>query len=111
MVTGCASAGTKVDPQTLATFAKGQTTVAEVEAVLGDPNGTSTGPDGATVLVYTYSRTSVRAATFIPYVGAFVGGADTKSQSAVLRFGPDGTYQDASTTSGNIGAGVGLAAQ
>jgi hypothetical protein len=111
ILAGCASAGTKVDQATVASFVKGQTTVGEAEAALGEPNGTATKPDGSTVLVYTYSRTSVRAATFIPYVGAFVGGADTKTQTAALRFGSDGTYQDASMTTGNVGAGLGLAAQ
>jgi hypothetical protein len=73
-VGACASAGTKVDPDTVASFVKGRTTVAEAEAALGEPNATSTKSDGSTVLVYTYARSSVRASTFIPLVGAFVGG-------------------------------------
>ncbi len=111
VLVGCASAGTKVDPDTVASFVKGQTTVAEAEAALGEPNGSATKPDGSTMLVYSYSRSSVRASTFIPIVGAFVGGADTKTQSVALRFGADGTYQDATTTTGNLGVGTGLASQ
>jgi len=111
VLTGCASSGTKVDPNTVATFIKGRTTVADAEAALGEPNGTSTAQDGSTTLIYTYARTSVRASTFIPYVGAFVGGADSKTQSTILSFGADGTYQGATATTGNVGAGLGLAAQ
>jgi hypothetical protein len=108
LVAGCASAGTKVDPNTVASFVKGQTTVAEAEQALGEPNGSATKPDGSTALVYSYARTSVRASTFIPIVGAFVGGADSKTQSVVLRFGPDGTYQDATSATGNIGLATGF---
>jgi hypothetical protein len=95
----------------VATFVKGRTTVADAEAALGEPNGTTTAQDGSTTLVYTYARTSVRASTFIPYVGAFVGGTDSKTQTTSLMFGADGTYQGATASTGNIGAGVGLAAQ
>jgi sugar lactone lactonase YvrE len=111
VTTACASAGTKVDPNTVASFIKGRTTVAEVQDALGEANGSATRPDGSTVLVYTHARTSVRASTFIPIVGGFVGGADSKSQSVVLRFAPDGTYLDATSATGNVGAGMGLSAQ
>ncbi len=109
-VAGCASAGTKADPNIVASFVRGQTTVADAEAALGEPNASTTASDGSTVLVYTYARSSVRAATFIPLVGGFVGGADTKTQSAVLRFGSDGKYIDFTTSTGNIGTGMGLSA-
>jgi len=111
VLAGCASAGTKVDPETVAAFVKGRTTVAEAEAALGEPTATTTKPDGSAVVVYSYSRTSVRASTFIPIVGGFVGGADSKTQSVALRFGTDGTYQDATTSTGNVGVGTGLASQ
>ena len=109
-LSSCASAGTKIDPNAVAAFVKGKTTVAQAEDALGEPNGTSSAQDGSTILVYTYTHSSVHASTFIPIVGAFVGGADTKSQSVVLRFGPDGTYQGASTATGNLGVATGLAA-
>jgi hypothetical protein len=110
LLAGCASAGTKVDPDTVASFVKGRTTVAEAEDALGQPNAMSTAPDGTTVLVYSYAHSSVRAATFIPVVGMFAGGTDTKSQSVVLRFGTDGTYRDASSSAGQVGVTTGLAA-
>ena len=106
LLAGCASAGTKVDPDAVAAFQKGRTTVAEAESALGDPNGTTTKPDGSVVLTYAYAHSSVRAATFIPIVGLFAGGADTKGQTVVLRFGTDGTYQDATTSTSAMGANV-----
>jgi hypothetical protein len=87
-VTGCASAGTKIDPNAVAAFQKGRTTIADAEAALGDPSATTTLSNGTTSLVYSYAQSSVRAATFIPVVGAFVGGADAKAQTVVLIFGP-----------------------
>jgi hypothetical protein len=106
----CASAGTKVDPETVASFVRGRTTVAEAEAALGEPNGMEQKADGSTALSYVYTRTSVRAVTFVPIVGAFAGGADAKTQKVVLRFGTDGTYQGADSASGSAGAGYGLSA-
>ncbi len=106
----CASAGTKVDPETVASFVKGHTTMGEAEAALGEPNATATKADGSTVLVYTYTRTSVRAVTFVPIVGAFAGGADAKSQTVALRFAADGTYLSAESATGSAGAGYGLSA-
>jgi hypothetical protein len=111
LLSACASAGTKVDPQTVSSFVKGRTTVAQAEEALGEPNGTSTTTDGSTSLSYTYAHSSVRASTFIPLVGAFVGGTDTKTQSVVLRFDRNGLYQGAASTTGNIGATTGLGAE
>ena len=110
LVAGCASAGTKVNPETVAGFVKGER-LSEAEQALGEPNATSTGPDGTTSIVYTYAHSAIRASTFIPIVGGFVGGADTRSQTVLLRFDTAGLYQGATSTTGSIGVGTNLGAQ
>src|ERR1700676_1755978 len=77
----CASSGTRVDPAKVAKFERGVTTANQVQASLGPANGSSTLADGGLVLVYTYARYQTRPETFIPYVGMFVGGADTTTQT------------------------------
>jgi hypothetical protein len=99
---GCTSAGTRVDPTTVAAFEKGHTTVPQAEAALGDPDSIETRPDGSIVLIYSYSRSTVRAATLIPLVGGLVGSPDTKTQTVALRFGLDGTYQDATRSTATV---------
>ena len=48
-------------------------------------------------MAYTFAETKIRPETFIPYVGAFVGGADTKATSVAFRFDDRGILV-ASTT-------------
>jgi hypothetical protein len=110
-VAGCASAGTRADPRVVAGFVPGQTTVAQAEAALGTPNGQSHSSDGATVLIYSYAHSSLRPTTFIPIVGAFAGGSDTRTETATLHFGPDGRFLSSTSGSGSSGIGTGLLAQ
>ena len=105
---GCVSSGTKVDPDAVASFQRGVTTLSDVEARLGPPTALSTALDGSMVAVYSYAHASTRAATFIPVVGLFAGGADVHGQTVALRFAPDGRYIEASSSVTNAGSHVGL---
>ena len=105
---GCASSGTKVDPNAVAAFQKGRTTYAEAVAQLGPPTAVSLAPDGSRVAIYSYSRATTRAATFVPVVGLFAGGADVSGQSVALRFAANGTFLDFTSTQTQIGAHAGL---
>ena len=111
MLAGCVSAGTPIDPAKLATLERGRTTLTEAQAALGPPNGVSVLSDGSRVLVYTYVHAQARPETFIPYIGAFIGGADTQSQSVALIFGPDGLLRSGSSHGTQVGASMGLAAE
>jgi hypothetical protein len=110
-LSACASAGTKVDPSALQQFQKGVTTYADVVAAVGEPTNVTTGPDGKKVAVYSYAQTKVRAETFIPYIGPFVGGADTTATAIVFRFDANEKLVDYSTSVSKAGAGMGFAAQ
>ncbi|WP_419307278.1 outer membrane protein assembly factor BamE domain-containing protein [Chromohalobacter israelensis] len=80
-VVGCASYGKKIDANTIKQIEKGKTTEAQIVAMLGSPMSVGVTPDGEKILMYMYTKSQAKASTFIPVVGAFVGGADTKTQT------------------------------
>ena len=110
LISGCASAGVQVKPEQLAALRPGVTTMNDAISRLGSPTGRAISSDGSVTLTYVYSHTQVRPETFIPYIGAFVGGADTQSNAVSLKFGPDGKLIEYSSSDSAIGAGVGFAA-
>ena len=91
----------------VAAFKPGETTEAQVAALLGQPNMRTRLPDGTVMVIYSYAEYSTRPATFIPIVGAFVGGADTRSSAVTLRFDKDGKLIDTSSSSTTFGTGMG----
>jgi outer membrane protein assembly factor BamE (lipoprotein component of BamABCDE complex) len=75
---GCASAGTKIDQSATAKIQKGVTTKEQVVALLGAPMSDTLMGDGREMMMWSYAQTQVKGATFIPVVGLFAGGSDTK---------------------------------
>lgn len=76
-------------------------------AKLGKPQATSTNSDGTEVLTYVSMKSRVKAATFIPVVGMFAGGATASTAAIVFTFGPDGLLKNLSTSASNIDCGMG----
>ncbi len=109
LLVGCASTGVKVSEDALATLKPGQTTYREVVAKLGAPTGESR-VQGVHTMSYTYATSQVRATTFIPVVGMFAGGADTRSQTVTLNFDSADILKGVDTSMSTIGVGTGLAA-
>lgn len=109
-IAGCASAGVKVTAEQLATLQVGKTTIKDVVERLGPPTMRLVAADGSATFIYSYAQTSTRAATFVPVVGLFAGGADTQASSASLRFAPDGTLLDYTSSDTQIHSGTGVAA-
>lgn len=81
VIAGCASYGTKIDSDAVSKIVKGKTTEQQVVTLLGSPMSVSVTQDGVKMLMYVHSHSQAKASTFIPIVGAFVGGADTKTQT------------------------------
>ena len=106
---GCASHGVMVSPEKVATLKKGESTEAAVIATLGQPT-TVTTHNGVRMLMYSGSQVQSRPASFIPFIGPFVGGADIRASSVALRFGADGKLADIISTQHNSGTGTGFAA-
>ncbi len=107
-LTSCMSMGTKVDQDKLARFEKGKTTYTEVIQQLGKPTQSTINSDGSRMVVYTYMQSQMRAANFIPIVGAFTGGADTENTSVTLNFDKDSVLTNYSATQGSSSMGTGL---
>ncbi len=74
----------------MASFQRGHTTYDEVVAQIGQPTALSVTADGARVAGWAYTRVTTRAASYVPVVGLFAGGADAHTHSVTLRFAPDG---------------------
>jgi hypothetical protein len=109
LLAACAATGVQIKEEQLARLEKGKTTVAEAVTILGQPTGNMLMSNGERMLTYTYAEYKTRAATFIPYVGPFVGGSDTRTNSAVLRFSKDGVLRDYSANTHQFGTGLGAA--
>src|SRR5215471_1240607 len=87
----CASSGNEVlrgqDAKAVDQFiVDGRTTRSEVERIYGSPNATSFANDQSDIWIYRWSRSTARPENFVPYVGAFVGGADVQRKELVILF-------------------------
>jgi outer membrane protein assembly factor BamE (lipoprotein component of BamABCDE complex) len=109
ILAGCASSGVRVTDEQMSKFHEGQTTKQEVIAALGQPTTTMRNADGTTMLMYTYAEARTRGSTFIPIVGAFVGGVDTRSNNVMLTFDQQGVLKTTSSSSSQYGTATGIA--
>jgi len=90
----------------VAQLVKGQTTMDQAIAALGKPTSTTAWGQG-TMLGYTYTEISSRPASFIPFIGPFVGGTDMTSSNVFLMFDGAGVLTDVRSTSSEIGTQAG----
>lgn len=85
-LSACASVGQPIDLGKVQAFEKGETTKTDVRDSLGSPASSGITSDGETFFIYTFARSRVKASTFIPIAGAFMGGANTDVQTLQLWF-------------------------
>lgn len=111
MVAACVSSGTKVTQQQAAAFEVGKTTEAQVVAALGAPNQTSTLSDGTRLDIYMHIDAHANAASYIPVVGLFAGGAKGTNDMATFTFTSAGVLKSTSSSSGTTNVNTGLANQ
>jgi len=110
LLTACASGGIKVEQSKLSQLEKGKTTYDQVVAICGKPTQTGIKDDGTKVIYYTYYSTQARPETFIPYVGVFVGGADTENSTVSMAFDKKDVLRSYTSTQGSTGIGTGFEA-
>lgn len=108
LANGCMSTGRKIDQSAADRIEKGKTTKAEVISLIGSPELITRKGNGDTIFVYNYTRATAKPATFIPYIGPFVGGANVQQQSTSVTFGPDGVVKDFSSTQGATESDMGF---
>jgi hypothetical protein len=111
ILAGCVSSGTKVTQSQMSAFQVGKTTETEVIAAFGAPNSTSVLSDGSKVDVYVHVSAHANAASYVPIVGLFAGGAKSSSDTAVFSFGPDGLLKSTSSNTAHSDVNTGLANQ
>jgi outer membrane protein assembly factor BamE (lipoprotein component of BamABCDE complex) len=109
ILAACGATGVKITDSQIANLKKGQTTIDQATAQLGQPTNRMTLSD-FTTLTYSYGEYSARAASFIPVVGVFAGGADVRSSMVMLKFDKQGILQDIITSQSQYGAGNGVSA-
>ncbi|MFU1907699.1 hypothetical protein ACLRAJ_17150 [Bordetella avium] len=107
---GCVSSGVRVKDEQLSAFVPGQMTTQEVIASLGQPTTQMRNADGTSMLMYSYVEAKARPASYIPFLGAFVGGADSSSNMVQLHFDAAGKLVQHSSSQSNYGTGTGYAA-
>jgi outer membrane protein assembly factor BamE (lipoprotein component of BamABCDE complex) len=71
------------DPNKQSQIQKGVSREADIQMLFGAPNGKSFAENGDEIWTYVYSNTQVNAATYVPVVGLFAGGA--RSDTSVLK--------------------------
>lgn len=94
IISACATYGTKMNRTQVDQIQKGVTTRAQVETMLGPPSHVTMMPDGQRMLMYMYNDTQMKATSFIPYAGAFMGGSTGQSQQLQIMLGKDNIVQD-----------------
>ena len=108
LLAGCASAGVRVQESQLAQFHPGQTTYSEVVKALGPPSTSTLSSTGERMIVYSFFHYQTRPESFIPYVGPFVGGADTSNSNVVLVFDQHSILQRYDSSAGGMGVSTGI---
>jgi S1-C subfamily serine protease len=66
------------------------TTHADVIRALGPPESEVVSSSGSRSMIYIFSHFSTKAASFIPVVGIFAGGAKAQTSAVTIRFDPNG---------------------
>ena len=102
-LTNCISSGVYVDEGSAKQFTKGETEYNEVIETLGKPTVKQINSDGKTEITYSHTRSVATPETYIPIIGALVGGANTNMTFATYVFDKDGilTEYNYSTLSNN----------
>src|SRR4051812_3739873 len=94
LLTGCVSSGVRVEEASLTSLEKGKTSFSEVIGRLEQPTTNTLLPDGRRMLIYSWMQARARPQSFIPLVGPFVGGADSRSSSVIIWIGADGRLEN-----------------
>lgn len=90
LLCGCASVGNNFDSRKITEIKKGETTEADLQKMFGPPNQRAVNSESGTSLTWIYSESRVKGETFIPFAGAFVGGATSKVKTLVVQLDQQG---------------------
>lgn len=108
ILTACVSSGVKVDQSKLSSLKPGVTTCTEAVATLGKPTNVSIQSDGKKSYQYVYIHAQANAASFIPYVGLFVGGTNSEDTTFTMNCDRNDKVTTYSSTQGSNSTGTGI---
>ncbi len=108
MIMGCATVGTKIESDKLSQIKEGVTTKQQVVSLIGKPSTVSLSPDGKEIFTYQYAHASNRASNFIPVVGLFTGGIDTKQETTQILIDKNNVVEKIVYNDSNIAMNTGL---
>jgi len=109
LMAGCVAHGVMVSDEQIAKFKRGETTESDIVAALGRPTTVST-RNGVRMIFYSGVQAQARPATYIPFIGGLVGGADSKHSMVMFSFDANGVLKDVTSTQSATGTGTGFAA-
>jgi outer membrane protein assembly factor BamE (lipoprotein component of BamABCDE complex) len=110
ILAACAASGVQVSEQQAQSFQVGKSTYADVVGQLGDPTSSVADSTGSRVVTYSYSAAQSRPQNFIPYIGPYISGYDTKSSAVTFTFDSRGVLKGSTSTQNQMGTGTNLAA-
>jgi opacity protein-like surface antigen len=87
-------------------FSVGTATADDVIAKLGKPNSDERDATGKRTIRYTSMHAHPKAASFVPVVGLFAGGAKGSSATVSFEFGKDGKLVNYTSQTTNIDCGA-----
>jgi len=80
----------------------GETTYDQVVGEFGKPTTVETSSDGSRTITYTTTKAHIKAASFVPVVGLFAGGATGKASTQRFEFDKDGHLAKTFTSDTNV---------
>ena len=92
VLAGCAASGVQVSQDAAFQFKEGVTTEAQIISKLGQPTMVTMN-DPIKVITYTGSQYQMKAASFIPVVGLFAGGADMAVKTVAYQLNQAGVLE------------------
>ncbi len=99
---GCTyTSGKNVTTDQARQFVVGQSTIADVEAKLGQPTSSQTSSTGIEMLQYEYNYTHQDASNYIPIYGLLQTHVEQASNKATFVFSPTGVLQSYSLGAGS----------
>ena len=108
LLAGCASAGNNFDSRKLSEIKKGETTESQLITLFGKPESRGINEDGVVKLTWLYTESTVKGATFIPLVGAFAGGVDSKTKTLMVRLDQAGKVAGYDYSGGGFSSSSGM---
>lgn len=103
ILTACASTGTQISQETATSFKEGVTTEKEIVSTLGNPTSVTISGD-TKIISYSGFQYKTKAATFVPIVGLFAGGADYSQTIAMYFIDKQGVLTKINYTSSGAGS-------